>query len=140
MSSPEDYSPVASDIELKVDNEKKPTLLVGIVGGTSSGKTEVCETLMKAVIDGIGNNKEQSIVRISQESFYRDLNSKEQEEADNGERLAGGTVARTQQIQQQGANWHQRRGDQGMGSKKEARRVEVEKGFDIGYEGVTSQA
>ena len=66
MSSPEDYSPVGSDNELEFDNEKKTTFLVGIVGGTSSGKTEVCETLMKAVIDGIGNNKEQRIVRISQ--------------------------------------------------------------------------
>ena len=84
MSSPEDYSPVASDIDLEFDNEKKTTFLVGIVGGTSSGKTEVCEALMRAVTDGIGNNKDKRIVRISQESFYRDLDSREQEEADNG--------------------------------------------------------
>ena len=84
MSSPDDRSPISSDIDLEFDGGKAITFIVGIAGGTSSGKTEVCELIFKSVKHGIGKEKETSIARIPQESFYRELTPEEQEQAENG--------------------------------------------------------
>ena len=84
MSFPDDNSPVSSDIDLEFNDEKVTTFIVGIAGGTSSGKTEVCDLIVKSVKHGIGKEKETNIVRISQESFYRELTREEQKQAENG--------------------------------------------------------
>ena len=84
MSSPEDCSPASSEIDLPLENKSETTFLVGIAGGASSGKTEVCESIMKSVMNGMSPETGQNIVLISQESFYRNLTTEEQGQSDKG--------------------------------------------------------
>ena len=58
--------------------DSKSPFLIGVAGGTASGKSTVCDKIMEAVI---GSNhepgKERNITALSQDSFYRELNEKE---------------------------------------------------------------
>ena len=58
--------------------------MVGVAGGTSSGKTEVCSAIVEKVKQDKELAGENKIILISQESFYRELTLEEQEKADNG--------------------------------------------------------
>ena len=58
--------------------------MVGVAGGTSSGKTEVCSAIVQKVKQDKELAGENKIILISQESFYRELTLEEQEKADNG--------------------------------------------------------
>ena len=60
------------------------TYLIGVGGGSSSGKTSVCEAIVEKVKQNKSLGKETKISIISQESFYRELTQIEQERANIG--------------------------------------------------------
>lgn len=79
----------------------KTPFMIGVAGGTASGKTTVCEKIMEAVNsqgggssgasssdEGAGgpstNRGEKNIVAISEDSFYRELDEKESLQAQRG--------------------------------------------------------
>jgi len=75
-----------------VPNSRKSTMptdrrvpfMIGVAGGTASGKSTVCERLM----EGLGQNEvsvaEKQVVHLSQDSFYRELNPVEISKANKG--------------------------------------------------------
>lgn len=71
----------ASD-SVGIERPAKP-FLIGIAGGTASGKSSVCAKIIDQLkhIDSDG----QKVVIISQDSFYRDLNEEEKKKANKGE-------------------------------------------------------
>jgi len=72
---------------LDSDGRKKgvPPFIIGVAGGSSSGKSSVCEKIMDNIRQFNLKGAEQQILSISQESFYRDLTPKESEKASRGE-------------------------------------------------------
>jgi len=61
--------------------------IIGVAGGSSSGKSTVCEKIMENIRDfQLGSKEaEKHILHISQECFYRDLSREESEKANRGE-------------------------------------------------------
>ena len=57
--------------------------LIGVAGGTASGKTTVCHNIM-AALDSV-NSSNKRVVVISQDSFYKNLTRKEIALANIGE-------------------------------------------------------
>ena len=84
MSSPDEYSSSPSDTETYFGITKKTTFLVGIAGGTCSGKNEVCNAIVQKVNEDEKLAQPNKIILISQDSFYRDLTPDEHEKAANG--------------------------------------------------------
>jgi len=58
--------------------------MIGVAGGTASGKTTVCEKIMEAVHGSEEMGHEKNIVVISEDSFYRELDNKESVQAEKG--------------------------------------------------------
>jgi len=58
--------------------------MIGVAGGTASGKTTVCEKIMEAVHGSEEMGHEKNIVAISEDSFYRELDPKESIQAERG--------------------------------------------------------
>lgn len=52
--------------------KKEPPFIIGVAGGTASGKTSVCELIMSSLRD-------QRVAVISQDSFYKPLTQEEKE-------------------------------------------------------------
>lgn len=74
------FSPPLSPVKRDDANGLHRTpFVIGVAGGTASGKTSVCEKIMEAV----GQRGRVSVV--SQDSFYKDLTEDEQESAHAGE-------------------------------------------------------
>lgn len=64
---------------------RKVPFLIGVAGGTASGKSTVCRKIMEKLgQDAVGHSSQQRVVCISQESFYRELDDEEREEALKG--------------------------------------------------------
>ena len=59
-------------------SERKP-FMIGVAGGTASGKSSVCDKLMERL--GQNNIVEKQVVHLSQDSFYRELSQVESEKA-----------------------------------------------------------
>ena len=62
-----------------VNNFKTPSkqpFIIGVCGGSASGKTTVCREIVKSLSD-------KRVVVVSQDSFYRNLNEEERELARN---------------------------------------------------------
>lgn len=57
--------------------------LIGVAGGTASGKTTVCLKIMEALEQE--NSSHQRVVLISQDSFYKNLSSREIAKANLGQ-------------------------------------------------------
>jgi len=55
---------------LKAEREKKPPFILGVAGGTASGKTSVCQMIISAL-------KDRRVALVSQDSFYRSLTEEE---------------------------------------------------------------
>jgi len=51
--------------------------MIGVAGGTASGKSTVCEIIMKQLGQHNVNVLEKQVVSLSQDSFYRELNEQE---------------------------------------------------------------
>merc|ERR1712241_1050322 len=63
--------------------ERKP-FMIGVAGGTASGKSTVCDKLMEKLGQNEMNIGEKQVVHLSQDSFYRELNQVESEKARKG--------------------------------------------------------
>lgn len=56
-----------------VDGIVKKPFLIGVAGGTASGKSTVCKKIMKELGQTDMDHTERQVVTISQDSFYREL-------------------------------------------------------------------
>ena len=57
------------------DRIHKP-FIIGVTGGSASGKTTVCQKIIEQL--GVGlTNHERKVSMLSQDSFYKDLTSEE---------------------------------------------------------------
>ncbi|KAK9880414.1 hypothetical protein WA026_010292 [Henosepilachna vigintioctopunctata] len=65
-------------------NNKTP-FLIGVSGGTASGKSTVCKRIMEKLGQVNKNQSERQVVCISQDSFYRDLTQAEITKAEKGQ-------------------------------------------------------
>jgi len=70
--------------KITMATERRAPFMIGVAGGTASGKSTVCERLM----EGLGQNEvsveEKQVVHLSQDSFYRELNPVEISKANKG--------------------------------------------------------
>ena len=64
-------------------SDRKP-FMIGVAGGTASGKSTVCDKLMEKLGQNEMNIGEKQVVHLSQDSFYRELNQVESEKARKG--------------------------------------------------------
>merc|ERR1712032_10712 len=62
--------------------DRKP-FMIGVAGGTASGKSTVCDLLMEKL--GQKRAVEKQVVHLSQDSFYRELTVQESEKASRGQ-------------------------------------------------------
>ena len=77
-------SPSRSTNSVAVANgQSRGPFLIGVAGGTASGKTTVCHKIMEALESVNSSNKR--VVVISQDSFYKNLTRKEIALANIGE-------------------------------------------------------
>ncbi|VDP05921.1 unnamed protein product [Soboliphyme baturini] len=60
---------------------KKSPFVIGVGGGTASGKSSVCVKIMERV----GAENQRLVTMISQDSFYRELTAEERQKAFEGE-------------------------------------------------------
>ncbi|CAH1971211.1 unnamed protein product [Acanthoscelides obtectus] len=65
--------------------EGKAPFLIGVAGGTASGKSTVCKRIMEKLGQVDMDQKQRQVVCISQDSFYRDLTPKEIAKAEQGQ-------------------------------------------------------
>lgn len=76
------YERRVSSGSLTGEDLKRP-FMIGVAGGTASGKSTVCEKIRRLVVNEDAENGRQ-IITLSQDSFYRNLTSKESEQAKKG--------------------------------------------------------
>jgi len=74
------YNMPSAQVQRPNGSKAKP-YIIGVVGGTNSGKSSVC----KKIITELNNLGAMSIVAISQDSFYRDLEPEDLELAHKSE-------------------------------------------------------
>jgi len=58
--------------------------MIGVAGGTASGKSTVCDRLMEGLGQDRVDNQEKQVVHLSQDSFYRELTAQELPKANKG--------------------------------------------------------
>ena len=63
---------------------KRAPFLIGVAGGTASGKSTVCEKIMESLRQINLENVERQVVHLSQDSFYRELKGPEKVRAAKG--------------------------------------------------------
>ena len=51
--------------------------MIGVAGGTASGKTTVCKSIMDQLGQTEVNNTDKQVVALSQDSFYKELTKDE---------------------------------------------------------------
>ncbi|CAH1111562.1 unnamed protein product [Psylliodes chrysocephalus] len=64
--------------------EAKAPFLIGVAGGTASGKSTVCKRIMEKLGQVDVDQKKRQVVCISQDSFYRELSPSEIIKAERG--------------------------------------------------------
>jgi len=64
--------------------EARKPFMIGVAGGTASGKSTVCDLLMEKLGQHEVNMDEKQVVHLSQDSFYRELTHAESEKAKKG--------------------------------------------------------
>lgn len=65
--------------------EGKTPFLIGVSGGTASGKSTVCKRIMEKLGQVDMDHMQRQVVCISQDSFYRDLTPAEKLKAEKGQ-------------------------------------------------------
>ncbi|XP_011340130.1 probable uridine-cytidine kinase isoform X2 [Ooceraea biroi] len=65
--------------------ECKTPFLIGVSGGTASGKSTVCKRIMEKLGQVDMDHQQRRVVCISQDSFYRDLTAAEKIRAEKGQ-------------------------------------------------------
>ncbi|KAF5306734.1 hypothetical protein FQA39_LY01492 [Lamprigera yunnana] len=63
----------------------KSPFLIGVSGGTASGKSTVCKRIMEELGQAKMEHTKRQVVCISQDSFYRELNAAEITKAERGQ-------------------------------------------------------
>ncbi|XP_049806340.1 uridine-cytidine kinase isoform X1 [Schistocerca nitens] len=66
------------------NSEGKAPFLIGVAGGTASGKSTVCKRIMEKLGQVDVDQKQRQVVTISQDSFYRILTAEEKAKAQKG--------------------------------------------------------
>jgi uridine kinase len=64
--------------------DAKTPFLIGVSGGTASGKSTVCKRIMEKLGQVDVDHTQRQVVCISQDSFYRDLTPSEIQKAERG--------------------------------------------------------
>lgn len=77
-------SPNTQAVDGRSKTSSRGPFLIGVAGGTASGKTSVCRKIMEALEQHV-NSSNQRVVMISQDSFYKNLTSQEIALANIGE-------------------------------------------------------
>eukprot|EP00091_Calanus_sinicus_P014936 TRINITY_DN32726_c0_g1_i1.p1 TRINITY_DN32726_c0_g1~~TRINITY_DN32726_c0_g1_i1.p1 ORF type:complete len:101 (-),score=15.20 TRINITY_DN32726_c0_g1_i1:91-393(-) len=67
---------IVGGLQISTMSQKKP-FMIGVAGGTASGKSTVCEKLMEKLGQNEMNNVEKQVVHLAQDSFYKELDSQE---------------------------------------------------------------
>jgi uridine kinase len=62
----------------------RKAFMLGVAGGTASGKSTVCERLMEGLGQNEVSEQEKQVVHLSQDSFYRALSPEEITKANKG--------------------------------------------------------
>ena len=83
MTKQTERSPTESPRKMSF-NAVKTTFMIGVAGGTASGKSTVCKRLMEKLGQNEMSNVEKQVVSLSQDSFYRELNPAEITKANKG--------------------------------------------------------
>ncbi|KAG5680803.1 hypothetical protein PVAND_010288 [Polypedilum vanderplanki] len=65
--------------------EPKKPFLIGVAGGTASGKSSVCKRIIEKLGQADINERQRQVVSISQDSFYRELTEEEKIKAQKGQ-------------------------------------------------------
>lgn len=68
----------------KAAKMRSAPFLIGVAGGTASGKSTVCEKIMESLRQIDLENVERQVVHISQDSFYRELKGADRAKAAKG--------------------------------------------------------
>jgi len=68
--------PGLNGIRTEWTNGARRPYVIGVVGGTNSGKTSVCKKIISE-LNELNGESTTSVVCISQDSFYRDLNNED---------------------------------------------------------------
>ncbi|CAG9836863.1 unnamed protein product [Diabrotica balteata] len=66
-------------------SDLKTPFLIGVAGGTASGKSTVCKRIMEKLDQVEVDQKQRQVVCISQDSFYRELSPSEIIKAEKGQ-------------------------------------------------------
>ncbi|XP_023325407.1 probable uridine-cytidine kinase [Eurytemora carolleeae] len=69
---------------MKEAQPRSSPFIIGVAGGSASGKSTVCEKIMENLREYNLEIAEKKVVHISQDSFYRDLKESEKEKAEKG--------------------------------------------------------
>ncbi|CAL1286893.1 unnamed protein product [Larinioides sclopetarius] len=64
--------------------DAKSPFLIGVAGGTASGKSTVCQKIMEKVGEYSTEHQQRQVICISQDSFYKELTSEEKKKAAKG--------------------------------------------------------
>ncbi|GAB0091593.1 Uridine-cytidine kinase [Sergentomyia squamirostris] len=67
------------------NGEVKQPFLIGVAGGTASGKSTVCKRIMEQLGQADMDHTQRQVVSISQDSFYRELTPAEKAKAERGQ-------------------------------------------------------
>ncbi|CAG9861006.1 unnamed protein product [Phyllotreta striolata] len=74
-----------SEADLPTNDVKIKPFLIGVAGGTASGKSTVCKRIMERLGQVDMDQKTRQVVSISQDSFYRELSPSEISKAEKGQ-------------------------------------------------------
>ncbi|GBM77902.1 putative uridine-cytidine kinase [Araneus ventricosus] len=64
--------------------DAKSPFLIGVAGGTASGKSTVCQKIMEKVGEYSAEHQQRQVICISQDSFYKELTPEEKKKAAKG--------------------------------------------------------
>lgn len=70
--------------EAASNDEIKSPFLIGVAGGTASGKSTVCKKIMEQLGQAEMDDTQRQVVAISQDCFYRELTGAEKLKAQKG--------------------------------------------------------
>ena len=78
------FSKPTTSSTMPAKTAKRAPFLIGVAGGTASGKSTVCEKIMESLRQTNLENVERQVVHLSQDSFYRELKGPEKVRAAKG--------------------------------------------------------
>ncbi|XP_041370924.1 uridine-cytidine kinase 2-like [Gigantopelta aegis] len=81
MASSKNSSPRMSRLDFPIHRP----FLIGVAGGTASGKSSVCAKIVEQLGQADIDHKQRQVTIIGQDSFYKNLTEEEAKKADKGE-------------------------------------------------------